>query len=176
MPMMTPEDYAKTVVLPTVQEFLTDRGNVRRGILACVTSYHLIDYLAQAQCSPQPGKRARERDRKVEAEKIRDQLRSICTPALEVVQGICNGTKHADPVAVQEVPVFAFDVPGAGWDQGRWDFPGLQVEHDGQKLFIDGCLQALLLTLKANYGQWLGRLDLTFCDSIFCGQPGWENP
>src|SRR3569833_3150043 len=133
MPLMTPEDYATSVVLPTLRELLADRGNLRRGILSCVASYHLIDFLAQAQCVPESSKSARKKRREAEAEKIRDKLRSLCAPALEVVQGICNGTKHADPVAVQEVPVFAFDVPGAGWGQGRWDVPGLQVEHDGQK-------------------------------------------
>ena len=173
---MNPHDYADTIVLPTVREFLADRENLRRGILACVTTYHLIDYLAQGQSPPPASKRAAEENRKAEAKKIRNNIRSICGPSLEVVQGICNGTKHADPISTQHVPVFALDVPGAGWDQGRWDVPGLQVEHNGQKLFIDWCLQALLLTLRANYGGSLDPIDFTFFDATFRGQPGWSGP
>ena len=172
--LMTPRDYAETVVLPTVREFLAERGDLRRAILSCVTSYHLIDHLAHAQRSAHTGKRASKKEREAEAEKIRDKLRSVCASSFEVVQGICNGTKHADLVPMQHVPVFAFDVSGAGWDQGRWDVPGLQVEHNGEKLFIDWCLQALLLTLRANYGPLLDALDLTFCDAAFRGQAGWN--
>ena len=170
---MTPHDYAESVVLPTVREFLAERGNLRRAILTCVTTYHLIDYLALALCPATSSKSAARKAREAEADQIRDKLRSICAPALEIVQGICNGTKHADPVSTQAVPPFAFGVAGAGWGQGRWEYAGLQVEHDGQKMFVDGCVQAVLLTLRAEYNTLVDPLDLTFFDVIFRGQPGW---
>jgi hypothetical protein len=103
-----------------------------------------------------------------------DTLRGVCEAAFDVVQGICHGTKHAGnargfrfmPGQDRDVPAFAFDVPGAGWDHGRWDVLGLSVERSGEKLFLDTCIQVVLLTFCKLYQSQLGKLDLSFLDRM----------
>jgi len=41
--------YLKGVVEPTVEEFRKNPGSVRHGFLACVATFHAIDYLAYPQ-------------------------------------------------------------------------------------------------------------------------------
>ena len=65
------------------------------------------------------------------------------------MEGVCLGSKHVrntqrgdfkfTPGDEKSIPVFAWDVSG-GWDVGRWDIPGLEVEHQGHRAFIDICL------------------------------------
>ena len=173
---MTPHEFADIVARPTVEEFLANRGDRRRAVLACISTYHIIDYLAADIAGPQPSKNRMQDARKHEAQNIRDHIRPVVGPSLEVVHGICNGTKHADFVPMRDVPALAFDVPGAGWDQGRWEVPGLEVESDGRKQFVDLCVQALFLALRANYGPQLDPLNLGFFDTVFRGVPGWVEP
>ena len=152
--------FATEVVVPTVKEALADRSNRRRVYIASIVTYSLIDHIAAAI--------------RVEKGKVCDSLRNICIPAFEVVQGVCNGTKHAGetrgfpfkPGADRNVPVFAFDVPGAGLDQGRLDVPGLSVQRDGAELLLDTCLQIVLLNLCTIYKAQLGNIDLSFLDKV----------
>lgn len=153
-------DFALEIVVPTVKEALADRGNRRRVYIASIVTYSLIDHIAAAI--------------KVEKTKVCDSLRNVCTPAFEVVQGVCNGTKHSgktrgfpfEPGTDRAVPVFAFDVPGAGWGQGRWGVPGLSIQKDGAELFLDTCLQIVLLNLCTIYEAQLGNIDLSFLDKV----------
>jgi hypothetical protein len=159
-------DFASEIVVPTVKEALADRGNRRRVYIASIVTYSLVDHIAAAI--------------KVEKNKVCDSLRNVCTPAFEVVQGVCNGTKHAGTTrgfpfklgTDRDVPVFAFDVPGAGWDHGRWDVPGLSIQRDGAELFLDTCLQIVLLNLCTIYQAQLGNVDLSFLDKVvLAGKP-----
>jgi hypothetical protein len=137
---MVPSEYVSKIVLPTVDEYLAATGDLRRAILACGVTYHVRDYLAAAiGCS------MGEVDRRI---------RALCTFSYDVVEGVCLGSKHVrntkqgdfkfTPGDEKPIPVAAFDVAGAGWDQARWDIPGLEVEHQGQREFIDFCLCAVL--------------------------------
>jgi hypothetical protein len=40
--------YLDTIVEPTVAEYEHDRSSVRKAFLACVATFHTIDYLATA--------------------------------------------------------------------------------------------------------------------------------
>jgi hypothetical protein len=158
--------FASEIVIPTVKEALADRGDRRRVYIASIVTYALIDYIAA-----ETGEEKRV---------IRDSVRNVCTPAFEVVQGVCNGTKHAEttrgfpfkPGADRDVPAFAFDVPGAGFDQGRWGGPGLSVQRDGIELFLDVALQVVLITLCNNHKVQLGNIDLSFLDKAILRKPG----
>jgi hypothetical protein len=151
--------FASEIVLPTVKEALADRGNRRRVYVAAIVTYSLVDYIA----------------REVGTEKVDvcNALRGVCEPAFDVVQGICHGTKHAGstrgfrfvPGQDRYVPVFAFGVPGAGWGQGRWGVPGLSAERKGAELFLDSCIQVVLLNFCKLYQSQLGTLDLSFLDA-----------
>src|ERR1700722_13160124 len=45
---MLPSEYVSEIVIPTVDEYLAATGDLRRAILACVVTYHVRDYLAEA--------------------------------------------------------------------------------------------------------------------------------
>jgi hypothetical protein len=153
--------FASEIVVPTVKEALVDRSDRRRVYVASIVTYCLVDYVAV--------------EMGMQKSEVCDRLREACKTAFEVVQGVCNGTKHAGklergfsfkPGDDREVPAFAFDVPGAGWDQGRWDVPGLSVRIDGAEVFLDTCLQVVLLTLCGMYAAQLGNIDISFLDKI----------
>ena len=152
--------FVSDIVVPSVKEALAERGNRRRVYVASIVTYSLVDYIAA--------------ELGMGKSHVCDAVRGVCTPAFEVVQGVCNGTKHAGstrgflfrPGDDRDVPVFAFDTPGAGWGQGRWDVPGLSVQRDGAELFLDTALQVMLLTLCDIYKVQLGNIDLSFLDQI----------
>jgi hypothetical protein len=152
--------FASEIVLPTVKEALADRGNRRRLYVAGIVTYSLVDYIAS--------------EVGIDKADVCDTLRGVCEPAFDVVQGICHGTKHAGnvrgfrfvPGQDRDVPAFAFDVPGAGWEQGRLDVPGLSVERNGAELFLDTCIQVVLLNFCKLYQSQLGKLDLSFLDGL----------
>jgi hypothetical protein len=144
-----------------VKEALTDRGTRRRLYVAAIVTYSLVDYIA--------------RDVGINNSDVCKALRGVCEPAFDVVQGVCNGTKHAGnekgfqfvPGQDRDVPIFGgYDVPGSGYDQGRWDVPGLSVERNGAELFLDTCIQVVLLNFFQLYQSQLGNLDLSFLDAL----------
>jgi hypothetical protein len=163
---MLPSEYVSEIVLPTVDEYLAATGDLRRAILACVVTYHVRDYLAAASgCSKG------EVDRRIGA---------LCAFAFDVVDGVCNGSKHFrntergdfkfTPGDEKSIPVAAWDVPGAGWDMARWDIPGLQIEHQGHRVFIDPCLCAVLGTLGLAFPAELSGVNL---ERYGKRVPGW---
>jgi hypothetical protein len=168
---MQPSFYFSDIVLPTVQEFLVARNDRRRAYLACITAFHICDYIVRAE-SPSL-------DQAAMLKLLYEALRSECAPSFFVIQGICNGSKRAgadrnyrfDPGSERDVPVFAFDIPGAGLDQGRWDVPGLEVEYNGQRLFVDWCLQAFLLSVRKLYPHHFHGVDFDWIDGAFGCRP-----
>lgn len=151
--------FASEIVIPTVKEALADRENRRRVYVASIVTYHLVDYIA----------------REVERERaaVCAAMRGVCEPEFDVVQGICHGTKHAgsgrgfrfSPGQDLPVPAFAFGVPGAGWNEGRWGKAGLSVERNGAESLLDTCIQVVLLNFCKIYKSQLGELDLSFFDA-----------
>ncbi|MBO0734410.1 MAG: hypothetical protein J2P49_08880 [Methylocapsa sp.] len=153
--------FASEIVIPTVKEALADRANRRRIYIAGIVTYHLVDYIAA--------------EAGLDKSEICENVRKVCKPAFDVVQGACHGTKHAGnatrgyrfkPGEERNVPAFAFDSPGVGWGHGRWDVPGLSVENGGAELFLDTCLQIVLFTCCKTYENQLGILDLSFLDRM----------
>jgi hypothetical protein len=152
--------FASEIVVPTVKEMLADRGSRRHVYVAGIVTYSLVDYIA--------------REVGITKTHVCDSLRGVCEADFDVVQGVCHGTKHAGnaqgfrfvPGQDRDVPVFALDVPGAGLDQGRWDVPGLSVERNGAELFLDTCIQVVLLNFSKLYQSQLGKLDLSFMDAM----------
>ncbi|MDQ0392634.1 hypothetical protein [Labrys monachus] len=156
---MTPADYTAIVVVPTVREFLLARVNARLAYLSCVASYHVIDYLAVAEGRTGQNKTS----------SIIDKVISYCDPALRLVQGLCNGTKHAEagkgpqPGKEQLVGPFAFGQGGFG--VGRFSGPpGLVIPHNGTALYIDEAVQSLLLALASLYPIHLAAGAFAFFD------------
>jgi|APMI01.1.fsa_nt_gi hypothetical protein len=162
---MNARQYATEIVIPTVREALANRGDRRHQYLACITTYHLLDYVAHEIREPLAN--------------IRAQVAGSCSASLKVIEGVANGTKHAGnyrdakrgklffkPGMERDIPIFAFDTPGAGWGEGRWDCPGLGIAIDGQELFVDTCVQVVLHTVcRRLYTHVIGDVDLMFLDA-----------
>jgi hypothetical protein len=164
---MSPSVYLNQIILPTVDEYFAEPGNLRRAILACVVTYHIRDYLkAAGSCS------------KTE---VNRRIRALCAFSFDVVEGVCNGSKHFrnrlgdfgfTPGDEKPLPAFYWDVPGSGWDVSRWDIPGLEVEHHGQRVFIDLCLCAVLAAVGRAFPEEFSGVDL---DGHGKRVPGWPS-
>lgn len=158
---MTPFEYVKTIVLPTWRETVRDPTDRRLAYLACTTVYHLCDYLALAHLSCSDGfttasNRLRKKRHEDAVAVIQEAVAARCHAEFKVVGDICNGFKHPArmnrlPGTEREVPAFSFDIEGSGWDQGRWNGPGLAVDVDCRELFLDDCIMEVLRTFRALY-------------------------
>jgi len=165
---MSPSVYLNQIVLSTVDEYPAATGDLRRAILACGVTYHVRDYLAAVSSCARG-----EFDRRIRAQ---------CASSFDVVDGVCNGSKHVrntdrgdfkfTPGDEKSIPVFAFDVPGSGWNDARWDIPGLEVEHQGQRLFIDFCLCAVLGAVGRAFPAEFSGVDLARYGKRV---PGWPS-
>ncbi len=171
---MTPREYVETIVLPTLHEALAARADRRRAYLACLVVCHVADSLGLAEAARNPGFAALEgRPRKHAAnaatEKVQAEAKHRCDEIWTVVHGFANGLKHPSrlahlPGSEESVPAFAFDTPGAGWGEGRWDVPGLKVrgdDADEEVLFLDACAQQVLAAFVCAYPQHLGGIALS---------------
>ena len=167
---MNPAEFADVVVIPTVREHLAARGDRRLAYLACIATYSLVEYVTRAEAGAGASEAALNKARC----NVGKAIRAVCAPAYEVVQGICNGTKHAgsDRGQFPFTPGSERHIPKAVWGKtfwghARWGVPGLSVEHEGRRMFIDRCVQALLHTFVMCYPQHFDAVDLSFQDEQF---------
>jgi hypothetical protein len=165
---MSPSEYVTKIVCPNADEYLSDTGDLRRAVNACGAAYHIGDYVAHARgCSKSDVDRA---------------IKQLCSPSWDVIEGVCNGSKHVrntshgdfkfTPGDERPIPVFAFDVPGSGWNQARWEIPGLEVDHQGNRLFIDFCLRTVLGAFGRAFPAEFSGVDL---ESYGQKVPGWPS-
>jgi hypothetical protein len=167
---MTPREYVELIARPTLHEALAARDDRRRAYLACLVVCHVADSLGVAEAARDPGFAALEgRPRKLAArlatEAVQAEAKRRCGEIWTVVHGFANGTKHPArqpllPGTEESVPAFALDTPGAGFDEGRWDVPGLAVHGDAEVLFLDACAQQVLASFVCAYPQHLGGIAL----------------
>lgn len=168
---MTPRTYVDTIVLPTVREALEHRGDRRLNYLACIAVLHILDHLAGGS-------------RRVTGQ-LQKEIRALCGPSMDIVQGIANGTKHAGetserkiaPGSERDVLPFGFGPGFSGFDEGRWDHAGLAISVSGGAIFLDLCTQVVLLAICAHHEQALGEVDLGFLDEVVRRGPPepWSN-
>ena len=79
---MNPKDYFIELVEPTYREFLTDETDVRRAILACMVTYHMVDAIAV--------------ERDIEPRVAFAEIAAAC-PTYSVIKSICLAAKHISP-------------------------------------------------------------------------------
>lgn len=80
---MTPAQYLRDIVMPTVAEFEAKPADVRRAMLACTICYHTVDAIA--------------RDRRIKDEKVvYDELVGRC-PEMATLKAVSLMTKHVAP-------------------------------------------------------------------------------
>lgn len=146
---MTPAEYIELVVLPTVRDFMDKADDRRLAYLSAIAAYHVTDYLMRA-AKPQNEEAGR-----AELRRIRDMLRCDLTEFYDVIEGLANGAKHCGrdakrgarftPGDEKYVPPFGFGEGFGGFDQGRWDGPGLLVTVGDKRIFVDTALAYFLL-------------------------------
>jgi len=153
------------IVLPTVEEYLADRGNPRRAIIACVMAYHVRDYMEKAgACTKQDVDRA---------------IKGLYPLSWEVVEGVCNGSKHVRNTQrgnfkftigdQRRIPAFTAGV--SFWGHARLGVPGLVVGHQGRSHYIDNCLCAVLGAFGRAFPE-LSGIDL---EGYGQKVPGWPS-
>lgn len=168
---MTPREYVEAIVLPTLHELLGARDDRRRAYLACLVVCHVADSVGLAEAGREPGfaeMRGRMRKRAVDTatEVVQAEAGHRCAEIWTVVHGFANGTKHPArlpllPGTEESVSAFALDTPGAGFDEGRLDVPGLAVHTDAEVLFLDACAQQVLAAFVCAYPQHLSGIALS---------------
>ena len=162
---MTPAEYLSIVVLPTLAEFMAEPANQRRAYLACIAAAHLVDHVAR-QTKDRPAKGRVE-------DLVRDHVyaaHEFGRPCLDIVEGVCNGTKHAGPGRGAAFPfklgderrreAFEFGKEGAGWGEGRWGKPGLSVSHEKITYFLDDCTRCVVWTFARAYPDLFDGVNL----------------
>ena len=75
---MDPEEYLSTMVRPTLREYAEDRSSVRRAFLACVVTFHTIDYIANGE----------------KPAVLRSRVRKEC-PSFILIDRVAHAFKHA---------------------------------------------------------------------------------
>jgi hypothetical protein len=145
--------YFQEIIEPTIQELATNPTSRRHAFLACVTTFHAIDYLANSGNTPNTGN-LKQRFRRESAE-------------FAVVDRVAHAFKHvtAYPNARANQPLASREViarPPASWGEGvwglsRWGDPvgstTLDQQH-GVDLLVT--IQAAARFMRAQYS---GRAD-----------------
>jgi hypothetical protein len=81
--MSRARDYFTTIVRPTADEFLSNVGDIRRGFLAAIVLYHLVDYW---DLENNPTKHS--------LEAMRQSLVKLC-PDFALIRDVADASKHA---------------------------------------------------------------------------------
>ena len=153
--ILTPAQYLATILSPTVREFENEPTNPRRAYLACMVTAHLVDQVTRSEKLPKPEVRA-----------AIARSHEFGEKALEIVEGISNGTKHAGtgrgepfPFAPSHEgydPGFKLGAPGSAFEQGGWGHPpGLIIKHGSFDHYIDDSVKIVIAAFRAAYPQLL---------------------
>jgi hypothetical protein len=154
---MTPADYLREIVIPTVREFRDEPRCRRRAYLACIVTYQTKDYLKKAG---EPN--------------VAKTMRLGRNAPYDVVHAICDAAKHRDHGQHRHKIPFAagqdYDRPPAIWgeaiwDLSRWDDPvgGREIPVGGDGLDIYECVRAVLGNYTVHFAHHLGDVDLSDC-------------
>lgn len=82
-------DFFVSTVRPTAEEFLADRQNVRRGRLAAIVLYHMLDHAALEGYSGNDRKAMDQR-----LDELREELVESC-PDFALIRDLADASKHA---------------------------------------------------------------------------------
>ncbi len=160
---MTPADFAREIVIPTVEDFRADRMSRRWAYLSAITVYHLRDHLAEALATLTGDAKADRRSVEAAAVLVDEAVRSaLPSPEpFDVVRAVANGSKHGltrSPRGVMFTAGSDWMRPPAFADEMVCDLSilddetgGLEILHEGQGLDLYQAVQAMLSTFLALY-------------------------
>lgn len=157
---MTPIDYAAQIIVPTATDAMENPTDRRLAYLTCIAVYHLVDYLALASIAEITSNRERKAKHKKAATEIKARVAAQCPSEFKVVGDICNGFKHPERAnrpaeSVIEIPGFGPGMLGSVFYAGPAKGPSLAVQVEGELLFLDGCIMAVLVALRDLYPEML---------------------
>lgn len=116
---MDAQRYLDDIVVPTITEYAADLTSVRRGFLACVATFHIVDRLATGKAK----------------DALRKRFQKEC-PAFRQVDRLAHAFKHTSAAGnlktgdVVKRPPAAWGV--AVWGRSRWGdaFGGVTLADD----------------------------------------------
>lgn len=160
---MTPAEFAREVVVPTVEDFRADRTSRRWAYLSAIAVYHLRDHLAEA-LAPLTG------DPKVDRRAVWDAAErvdaAVCASLpsakpFDVVRAVANGSKHVLTRSARGVtftagsdwrrPPMRAGVAQAGLSMAGDFTGGREIPHDGTRVDLYGAVQATLCAFLAAF-------------------------
>lgn len=157
---MTPADYLCIVVLPTLAEFMDKPDDRRRLYLACIATAHMVDHVARSI-------RGRNAQNAVRKEVSRQGEHAVA--CLTVVEGVCNGAKHAGPRREEGLKFTPgterFMPPNAlgALAEGRGahaQLPGFTLVDGAHPWFIDDYVRGAIRAIVAAYPEQFVGVDL----------------
>ncbi|MCJ2059186.1 hypothetical protein MKL09_21925 [Methylobacterium sp. J-048] len=162
---MVPSEYIETVVLPTLLDYLRAPNDRRLAYLSAISAYHVMDYVMRtASLAARPARDA-------EYNRIQDEIIALCPDAFNIVEGICNGTKHCgrdDPKKAQFTPgdetlsrPFGFGPGFAGFGEGTFGPQRILVEHNGRQHVVDEAVVQFLRACQNAFPTHLAGIDLS---------------
>ncbi len=150
---MTPAEFMSEIVLPTALEFRRHLHSRRHAYLTCIAVFHVKDHLSKAG-----------------VQGIEAAVRSRTDNMLDVVRGVCNGTKHVQTDARHRVAFAAGDdtdqpdlgFGAGGFGVGRYGgIGGREIEVDGRQVDLYDACAAVLRAYVALYPQHFIGCDLS---------------
>lgn len=108
--------YLQEIVTPTVDDYAANVRSVRHGFLACLVTFHTLDYLAKG----------------THKDTMRTQMRKEC-PSFREIDGIAHALKHT-AAAGNLRPEHVIERPPAVWDEAVWDLSRWDDEVGGVTL------------------------------------------
>jgi hypothetical protein len=131
------ERYLGDVVEPTIKDLEAHRTSVRHAFLACVVTFHAVDYLAYP-------KRKRSR-------MLREQFNRE-SRAFAIVDDVAHAFKHVVAGNPANPDLIASDVisrPPGVWDVGQWDVSRWDDPIGGVTIYNDRDVDLYEVVLEA---------------------------
>jgi hypothetical protein len=145
---MDAEDYMREIVEPTIKDFEESPTSVRHAFLACVVTYHCVDYLSDEESAPQLRQKFREGSKDF-------ALVDRIAHAFKHVNTGHERSKHIQPLEAGEVISRPPGIWGvAVWDVSRWDDPvgGVTIKGEAE-LDVFATVTAALAFLRSKVGR-----------------------
>ena len=146
-----------STVKPTVNEFLNDERNIRRGRLASIVLYHMADYWNLECCAST--------DRAVinsSLDKLRVELISRC-PDFSVIRDVADASKHAKLFDSKKLPRELSSSEQITRPPGGFETPfGTAVFNEASIVMItldNGTVRPLLGAVQSVLSMWENMLS-----------------
>jgi hypothetical protein len=144
-------EFFSSTVRPTVDEFLSDKYNIRRGRLAAIVLYHMADYWDQEH-SPNKGSLG----------KLRQSLINKC-PEFGIIRDVADASKHAQLRHSKDIPRRLSSSDQITRPPGLFEAPfGVGVFHEASEVIVtldDGTSRPFKPAVEAVISMWESELQ-----------------